>query len=129
FTGTGGEIAPTVRSILTSPEFAASAGGRLKRPFEFVASALRAVGADTHAHEALNGTLGRMGQAPFQHPTPDGYADEATPWLGTLLWRWNVAFALASGEIAGTSASLDELAGALGLEGRADPARVFEHAV
>jgi hypothetical protein len=40
-----------------------------------------------------------MGHAPFQYPTPDGYSDVASPWSGTLLWRWHFAIALARNEI------------------------------
>ncbi len=98
FATTGGEIRPMLREIFHSNEFKAAAGAKLKRPFHFIASCLRALGADTHAHRPLIEYLLRMGQAPFQHPTPDGYPDEAAPWLGTLLWRWNLAFALASNQ-------------------------------
>ena len=40
-----------------------------------------------------------MGQGIFQYPTPDGYPDKASPWLGTLLWRWNFAFSLATNTV------------------------------
>ncbi|MEZ0387324.1 MAG: DUF1800 family protein, partial [Verrucomicrobium sp.] len=50
-------------------------------------------------HKPLLDYLHRMGQGLFQHPTPDGYPDEEAPWLGTLLWRWNFAFALAGGKV------------------------------
>ena len=43
--------------------------------------------------------LVRMGHAPFQYPTPDGYPDVASPWTGTLLWRWHFAVALARNDI------------------------------
>jgi len=76
----------------------ASAGAKFKPPFRFIVSALRAVGADTHAHAPLIDYLVRMGQGVFEYPTPDGYPDEASPWMGTLLWRWNFSFALAAGE-------------------------------
>jgi uncharacterized protein (DUF1800 family) len=126
FSSTGGDVGAVIRAILTSDEFRASAGAKVKRPFEFVASALRAVAADTHAHSALTDYLGRMGQAPFQHPTPDGYADEAMPWLGTLLWRWNFAFALSSGQIPGVDVPLAELVHALGAT---EPERLFAHCI
>lgn len=96
FRSTGGEIKPLVRTILTSDEFKASRGTKFKPPFRFVVSALRTVGADTHAHAPLIEYLTRMGQGVFQYPTPDGYPDQASPWLGTLMWRWNFAFALAA---------------------------------
>jgi len=58
--------------------------------------------------------LQRMGQGPFQHPTPDGYPDRTAPWLGTLLWRWNFAFALASNRVPTVAVALDQLAEAIG---------------
>ena len=42
-----------------------------------------------------------MGDAPFQYPTPDGYPQEISPWLGTLLWRWDFALKLSQNEIKG----------------------------
>lgn len=50
FTQTDGDIKSLVRTILTSAEFAAAKGVKFKRPFQFIASSLRAVAADTHAH-------------------------------------------------------------------------------
>jgi uncharacterized protein (DUF1800 family) len=99
FTRTSGDIKSLLRVILQSQEFAESRSRLFKRPFRFVVSALRAVAADTHAHKPLLDYLNRMGQGLFQHPTPDGYPDEEAPWLGTLLWRWNFAFALAGGKV------------------------------
>lgn len=115
FTATGGDIAATVRAIFESEAFAAARGAKIKRPFEFVASALRALGADTHAHPALIEYLNRMGQGPFQLPTPDGYADDGSAWTGTLLWRWNFAFAIASGSLPTVEVPIRELLAALGL--------------
>jgi uncharacterized protein (DUF1800 family) len=121
FTETGGDIKSLVRTILKSDEFNAARGTKFKRPFNFVVSSLRALGADTHAHSPLIEYLMRMGQGLFQHPTPDGYPDEAQPWLGGLLWRWNFAFALASNQVPSAQVSLDLLARALEAE-RARPA-------
>jgi uncharacterized protein (DUF1800 family) len=113
FTRTGGDIKSLLRVILRSDEFQASRGRLLKRPFRFVVSALRAIGADTHAHAPLMETLHRMGQGLFQHPTPDGYPDAESPWLGTLLWRWNFAFALAGGKTPAVNSDVRALAKAL----------------
>jgi hypothetical protein len=44
-----------------------------------------------------------MGHAPFQYPAPDGYPEEAQPWMATLLWRWRFAAELAANGIKGTT--------------------------
>jgi hypothetical protein len=113
FAESGGDIRTLLRTVLTCEEFAASGGAKLKRPFRFVVSALRALGADTNASPALLRYLAAMGQEPFQHPTPDGYPDEAAPWMGTLMWRWNFALALAGSAIPGTTVDLPRLSKAM----------------
>ena len=114
FRSSGLEVTALLRTILLSEEFAASAGTKVRRPFHFVVAALRGLGADTHAAPGLLEFLGRMGQAPFQHPTPDGYPDEPEPWMGTLLWRWNFALALPAGGVPGTQVDLGALVAAMG---------------
>ncbi len=114
FRESGGRIAPTLERLFLSEEFLAARGTRLKRPFDFVVSALRALDADTDGGPALQAWLARMGQSPFGYPTPDGYPDEPEPWLGTLLWRWNFAAELAGNGIKGTRVDLDDLAGGAG---------------
>src|SRR5215813_2075657 len=114
FNNSNGDIKSLLRTILTADEFKNSRGLKFKRPFHFIASSLRALGADTHAHQQLIEYLQRMGQGPFQHPTPDGYPDRTAPWLGTLLWRWNFAFAVASNRVPAVNVSLDQLTHAIG---------------
>ncbi len=117
FTRSGGEIKPTLRAVFETPAFRDSAGLKLKRPFRFIVSTLRATGATTDGGRRLQNYLLSMGHAPFQYPTPDGYPEEATPWLGTLLWRWNFAAALADDRIAGTRVDLPKLRSAFGDDG------------
>lgn len=114
FTRTRGDIKSLLRVIFSSEEFASSQGQLFKRPYRFIVSSLRTVGADTHAHPPLMEYLQRMGQGLFQHPTPDGYPDEETPWLGTLLWRWNFSFALAGNKLPTVSVDPTALRKALG---------------
>ena len=127
FADTDGDIRQTVRTILNSQEFKASAGMKLKSPFRFVASALRALAADTFAHADLTDYLTRLGEGVFQYPTPDGYPDKSAAWLGTLLWRWNFAFNLAGGKVASAQTALPKLCEALGASGEQLPVRLFEH--
>jgi uncharacterized protein (DUF1800 family) len=116
FRSTDGDIKSMVRTILLSDEFKGSAGKKFKTPFRFIVSALRAVGADTFAHPPLMEYLTRMGQGIFAYPTPDGYPDKASPWLSTLLWRWNFSYALVAGTIPSVSAPIPKLIAALGAE-------------
>jgi uncharacterized protein (DUF1800 family) len=109
FRHTAGDITPTLRTLFTTDEFWAARGNKFKRPFTFVASALRAVFAETDAGMPLVRYLERMGHAPFTYPTPDGFPDVAAPWLGTLLWRWNFAVAISENELKGTKVNLKTL--------------------
>ncbi len=80
-----------------------SAPPLLKRPFDYVVSALRITDADTDGGAALQKHLAGMGQPLFQWPMPDGYPDNTAAWTGSLLARWNFAAYLTSGGIPGTS--------------------------
>ncbi|GDY18668.1 hypothetical protein LBMAG56_00130 [Verrucomicrobiota bacterium] len=101
FLRTRGDIGSTLRALFATTEFRTTRANKFKRPFHFIVSALRATDTATDAPPALMDFLVRMGHAPFHYPTPDGYPEEATPWMGTLLWRWNFAVALTDGKING----------------------------
>ena len=114
FIETDGDIKSLLRAILTSDEFKSAKGLKFKRPFQYIVSCLRALGADTQAHQPLIEYLQRMGQGPFQYPAPDGYPDRTAPWLGTLLWRWNFGFSAASNQVPTVNVAMDQLARAIG---------------
>jgi uncharacterized protein (DUF1800 family) len=109
FAESGGDIKTTLRALFSTPEFRAASGGKLKRPFHFAVSALRATNAATDAARPLMSFLEKMGHAPFRYPTPDGYPMEATHWQATLLWRWKFALALANNRINGTNIERQKL--------------------
>ncbi len=97
FTASGGDLAATVRTVLTHDAFADPAirGGKLKRPLHYLASCLRVLEARTRAEPELLTALARMGESPYQHPTPEGYPENAEAWTGSLWWRWRAAYDLA----------------------------------
>jgi uncharacterized protein (DUF1800 family) len=109
FTDSGGDIKSILRTLFATPEFNESRATKFKRPTRFLVSALRATSAETTAEKPLLEYLMRMGQLPFQYPTPDGYPQEAAPWSGTLLWRWHFVAALAEDRIGGTKVTWDKL--------------------
>lgn len=98
-----GDIRRTLRVLFGTAAFRESAGMQFKRPFHFLASALRLTACATGGGGDVLAYLERMGHMPFQYPTPDGYPMDQAPWMGTLLWRWHFAAALESG-------GLDEVA-------------------
>jgi uncharacterized protein (DUF1800 family) len=113
FQASGGDIRKVLKSILTSPEFysAPAYRAKVKSPLEFVASSLRAVGAETDAGLPVIVALGRMGEPMFQYQAPSGFADQASTWINssTLLWRMNFAMMLASHRIPGTDLDLNNI--------------------
>jgi uncharacterized protein (DUF1800 family) len=100
FSRTDGDLREVMRTILTSREFSADAAFRakVKTPFEYVASALRATNASiTNARSFVN-TIAAMGEPLYQCQPPTGYSDRASAWMntGTLVSRLNFALGLAA---------------------------------
>jgi uncharacterized protein (DUF1800 family) len=100
FQQTNGDIREVVRTIITSPEFSAPEAYRakVKTPFEFVVSAVRASGTDTANAMPLVAAVRNLGMPLYGCQPPTGYADKAEAWVnsGALLNRMNFAVALTS---------------------------------
>jgi uncharacterized protein (DUF1800 family) len=109
FRETKGDLREVVRAIVTSKEFFAPEvyRAKVKTPFEFVASAVRATEADSINAMPLVQTLRELGMPPYQCQPPTGYADKAEAWVntGALLNRMNFAVALTEGRVRGVRAS------------------------
>lgn len=107
FLRSGGDLRETVRAVVTSAEFSdpRSYGAKMKSPFEYVVSAVRAVGGVTDG-KALARQLVSMGEPLYLCQPPTGYSDRADAWLGSgaLLARLNFALALGGDTLPGTSA-------------------------
>jgi uncharacterized protein (DUF1800 family) len=86
------QLAQVLRVILLSDEFFAAEGQKFKRPFELMASLLRATQADFTPNPTLLWLFGRTGQRLFAWPTPDGHPDNSPAWQAPGLWlaRWNL---------------------------------------
>jgi len=109
FLKTDGDIREVVRTIITSPEFLAPASYRakVKSPLDFVASAVRASGADAVNGLPLVQAMRELGMPPYGCQPPTGYSDRAEAWVntGALLNRMNFAVALSSGKLRGVTPS------------------------
>jgi uncharacterized protein (DUF1800 family) len=112
FTATRGDLREVVRTIITSPEFLAADAQRakVKTPLEFVASALRATGADIRNAQPLARTLRDMGMPLYFCQPPTGYDETATTWVsaGALVSRMNFAVELAKNQVRGVRIPLSE---------------------
>ena len=101
FRATDGDLREVVRVIVTSPEFFAAETRRakVKTPFEFVISALRATGADVQNTQPLARTLQQQGMPLYLCQPPTGYKETADAWVtsGALVTRMNFAVELANG--------------------------------
>ena len=115
YTSTGGDISAMLRTIFESPEFFSEDAYRakIKKPFEFVASAVRALGGTTDATGgmALARASAEIGEPLYQAQPPTGYADRGAVWVnaGALLARMNFALGLASGRYPHVSVALPAL--------------------
>ncbi len=109
FTETGGDIREVLRTILTSPEFFAADAYRakIKTPFEFVVSAVRATGSDVTDARPLVQAVRQLGMPLYYCQPPTGYADRADAWVntGALLNRMNFALGLVGGRMRGVEPS------------------------
>ena len=92
-----------MRTILSSPEFLAPGAYRakVKTPFEFVVSALRATGADIQDATPLVRQMQQLGQPLYMCQPPTGYKDTADAWVntGALVNRMNFSLQLASNKV------------------------------
>ena len=122
FLETGGDLRETVRAVVTSEEFFDPQyyRAKVKSPFEYVISALRAVGASPEDALPIARQLAQMGEPLYLCQPPTGYSDTAEAWVntGALVARLNFALQLASNTLPGTFADLKGLVPA---ESAADP--------
>ena len=116
FQTSDGDLREVVRTIVTSPEFFDRSArlAKVKTPFEFVVSALRAAAADVREGQAVIRALADMGMPPYLCQPPTGYDDTADAWVssGALVTRINFAVSLTRGEIRGVQLAASSRANA-----------------
>lgn len=100
---TGGDL-PSVYAVLVShPALAASFRQKVRQPFEYVATSLRALGLSREAILAvdpkrlrrfLHVALRNMGQSPGEAPGPDGWPEDAAAWVQPQLLAERIDWAM-----------------------------------
>ena len=84
------QLKQVVRTILLSAEFRSTWGEKIKRPFEYAVSLLRAANADFGFDDSFSWVYESMGQPLFEWRPPNGYPDVKEDWASTMpmLQRW-----------------------------------------
>jgi uncharacterized protein (DUF1800 family) len=105
FLRTDGDLRAVLRTLFMSEAFTASAAirAKLKSPLEFAASAIRALGGSVSDGKPLGKLLGDMGMPLYECKPPTGWSNRGTDWVNVSaqLYRFNLAAALAAGELRG----------------------------
>jgi uncharacterized protein (DUF1800 family) len=130
FKSSDGDIRAVMHTMIYSPEFWTRNAYRakIKTPFEFVVSTLRALGADVDTPMPLVQWVGRIGEPLYQCQPPTGYSDKAEAWVntGALLNRLNFSLALAGNKVRGSRTDVPAL---LGTESASDSKQVLDRAL
>jgi len=130
FKSSDGDIRAVLHTMIYSPEFWARDAYRakIKTPFEFVASTVRALGTDVDTSMPLVQWVGRIGEPLYQCQPPTGYSDKAEAWVntGALLNRLNFSLALAGNKVRGSRADITAL---LGTDSVGDSKQILDRAV
>jgi uncharacterized protein (DUF1800 family) len=110
-----GDIREVLTTLFQSPEFwaADTYRAKIKTPLEFVASAVRATGADVDDAMPLARQIANMGMPLYAAQPPTGYSMKAETWVSSsaLLNRMNFALGLTGGKVRGVKVDSVQLAG------------------
>ena len=102
-----GDIREVLSTMFRSPEFWTDDAYRakMKTPLEFLASAVRAIGADVQDAMPLARQLNTMGMPLYGAQPPTGYSMKAETWVSSsaLLNRMNFALNLTAGKVHGVT--------------------------
>ena len=130
FKSSDGDIRAVMHAMIYSPEFWSRDAYRakIKTPFEFVTSTVRALGTDVDTTMPLVQWVGRIGEPLYQCQPPTGYADKAETWVnaGALLNRLNFSLALAGNKVRGSRTDAGAL---LGPSSSTDGKQILDRAV
>ena len=108
-------IAPVLKALFGSPEFAASIGRKTRRPYEHLVATVRTLDLRPDPDGGTGGIFSlywmaeSAGNAPLGWSLPNGYPDSTGAWAttGSTVSRWNLTMQLSAGWSAGDLARPD----------------------
>lgn len=105
FQETDGDIKAVLTTLFSSSEFLDPKyyNVKLKTPYQYVISALRATDTQVSNYRSVTGVLNQMGMPIYGRQTPDGYKNTESDWLNpdAILRRISLTTALVNGRFAG----------------------------
>jgi uncharacterized protein (DUF1800 family) len=105
-----GDLHEVTKALFGSAEFWAEAfgTGKPRTGFEYVASALRAAGADVQNTRAARTAISDSGMPLYACNPPTGYSNRGADWLNpsAQLYRMNFGLDLAAGAVAGVTVDI-----------------------
>ena len=113
FRASDGDLRALYATLFSSPEFwsKATLHAKVKKPVQFVVSAIRALGGEIDPKSELPRDLAEMGEDLYKCPPPTGYKDQAEVWInpGELVSRLNFSTRLALNRVEGVYIQLPQL--------------------
>jgi uncharacterized protein (DUF1800 family) len=91
FRDTGGDLKAVAVALVKSDEAWNARRGKLKRPDEWLVSALRIGGVHEPKPDRVVGAQNMLGQPLWRPPSPQGFSDEEAAWLDGLPTRLDIA--------------------------------------
>ncbi len=113
FTATDGDLKEVARTLVAAPESWSLADRKLKRPGEWIVTALRATGAASTEIGPIMQAQNLLGEPLWRPAAPKGFPDEDAAWIDGLAQRLDVANQLAR-RVADTTEPEAALEAALG---------------
>ena len=95
FLDTGGDLKEVAKALVAAPEAWDAPRGKLKRPGEWIAAALRATGVPVPDIRPILNAQNLLGEPLWRPPAPKGFPDDEASWLDGLAQRLDIANQLA----------------------------------
>lgn len=103
FLDTQGDIRSVLESLFSTPEFwdAQYYNQKFKTPYQYVLSAVRAIGTQAPKLKRTIGSLQQLGMPLYRRSTPDGYPNTQEAWINpdATLRRVNLAIQISRGRL------------------------------
>jgi uncharacterized protein (DUF1800 family) len=93
FLATDGNIRSVLETLFMSQEFRAHIGEKLKTPYQYVISVVRAAGLEVNNVRPLLAAMNRMGMPLYGCQSPDGYKNTEDVWLNPDALAQRISFA------------------------------------